>query len=312
MTGLSAPCPVDGGGPAQTAIGEQNNMTAAARLRELMARDAPVVAPLVLDPLSARLAEAAGFPAVYLGGGTLGYVKTSTEANLSLTQMAHAALEIRAACATPLILDGQCGWGDPMHVRNTVSIIEAVGAAAVEIEDQLMPKRAHHHIGIEHLIPTELMVEKIKVAIHTRRDPDFVLVGRTNACRTDNLDEALRRAEAYKRGGADVLLLLPKSPEEAIAIGERIEGPLFYMMLGGVGSIGMPIAELAKYGYKIVVDALTPFFAREKALRLCYEALAGEKVDPTVGADFSEETRHVHQTIDLSSLLEIERRTVER
>src|ERR1700676_1751225 len=97
-----------------------NMNTGAAILRGLIVGDKPVVAPLVLDPLSAMLAEAAGFEALYLGGGTLGYVKCSTEANLSLTQMAQAGIEIRAVCPRPLILDGQCGWGDPMHVRNTI------------------------------------------------------------------------------------------------------------------------------------------------------------------------------------------------
>jgi 2-methylisocitrate lyase-like PEP mutase family enzyme len=294
-------------------IGEKGGLmtSAPARLRELIAREPPTVAPLVLDPLSAKLAERAGFDAMYLGGGTLGYVTTATEANLSLTQITQTALEIRAASRLPLILDAQCGWGDPMHVHHTISMAEAAGAAAVEIEDQIMPKRAHHHIGIEHLVPTKLMVEKIKVAVAARQDPDFIIIGRTNACRTDSLDEAVRRAEAYKQAGADMLLVLPKNAEQAQAIGERVEGPLFYMMLGGIGSIRMPLGDLGKLGYKIVVDPLTPFFARQKAMRLCYEALATGRPDPTVGGDFSEEGNLVHETIRLEMLLDIERRTVE-
>ena len=93
----------------------------------------------------------------------MGYVKCGTEANLSLTEMCQAGLEIRVACPLPLILDGACGWGDPMHVRRTIQMSEAAGFAAIEIEDQLMPKRAHHHIGIEHLIPIELMVAKVRL-----------------------------------------------------------------------------------------------------------------------------------------------------
>jgi methylisocitrate lyase len=157
-----------------------------------------------------------------------------------------------------------------------------------------------------------MMVEKIKVAVATRRDPDFVIIGRTNACRSHNLDEALRRGEAYRRAGADMLLILPKNPEQARAIGERIGGPLFYMMLGGIDSIGMSFAELAKLGYALVVDPLTPFFAQQRALRLCYEALAKGLPDPTVAGRFNEESHLVHKVIDLETLLEIERRTVER
>ena len=286
--------------------------TAAATLRDIIARPTPTVVPLVLDPLSAKLAEAAGFEATYLGGGTLGYVKTGTEANLSLTQMVQTGLEIRAASPLPLILDGQCGWGDAMHMRNTILMTEAAGFAAIEIEDQLMPKRAHHHLNIEHVIPMEHMVEKIKVAVATRRDPDFVIIGRTNAMRSLGLDEALRRAEAYRKAGADVLLILPKTPEEARAIGERIEGPLFYMMMGGVGSIGMSYDELNKLGYKLINDALTPFYARQKALQLCYEALARGEIDPTVGTAFREVTENVHKLIDLETMLDAERRTVEK
>jgi methylisocitrate lyase len=286
--------------------------TGAARLRELLTREVPAVVPLVLDPLSAVLAERAGFEALYLGGGTLGYVTTGTEAHLSLTQMSQAVLQIRAASPLPLILDGQCGWGDAMHLHHTVRVVEAAGVAAIEIEDQLMPKRAHHHIGIEHLIPLELMVEKIKVAVAARRDPDLVIIARTNACRTHGLDEAVRRAEAYRRAGADMLLLLQKSPEEVRLIGERVEGPLFFMMLSGVASMDMSLAEFGKLGYRLVNDAQTPFYARQKALRLCYEALAKGLPDPTVGTDFSEESRRVHEAIGLQHLLEIERRSVER
>jgi methylisocitrate lyase len=286
--------------------------TASASLRALIEREVPPVVPLVLDPISAKMAQAAGFEALYLGGGTLGYVQTCTEANLTLTQMAQAGMEIRAASELPLIMDGACGYGDPMHLHHTIHMAEAAGFAAIEIEDQLLPKRAHHHIGIEHLIPQELMEHKIREAVAARRDPDFMIIGRTNACRSEGIDEALRRAEAYRRAGADMLLVLPKTPEQARAIGERIEGPLFYFMLGGPQSMGMSLAELGKLGYRIVCDAITPFLARQHALRLCYEAMAQGVPDPTFGNAYKDEDRMVLQTIGIDRLLEIERRTVER
>jgi methylisocitrate lyase len=286
--------------------------TAAAALRCLMSRPVPALAPLALDPLSALQAEAAGFEALYLGGGTLGYVKTCTEAHLSLTQICQALLEIRAASTLPVILDGQCGWGDAMHVHHTIRMVEAAGAAAIEIEDQLMPKRVHHHIGTEHLIPLEHMVEKIKVAVAARRDPDFVIIARTNACRSEGLDEALRRAEAYRAAGADLLLLLPKSPEEARTIGERFEGPLFYMMLRGMESMSMTLSELGNLGYRLATDGTTSFYARHKAQRQSYEALARGELDPIYGATQGAETEDVHRLLCLPALLDIESRTVER
>jgi methylisocitrate lyase len=285
--------------------------TGPAKLRALLDRDVPAVAPLALDPLSAKTAEAVGFEALYVGGGALGYVQTFSEATLALQELVHAAVDIRAASGLPLILDGTCGWGDPMHLHRTMRLSEAAGFAAIEIEDQLLPKRAHHHIDIEHLIPTDMMVHKIKEAVAARQDPDFVIIGRTNACRTDDIDTALARAEAYKRAGADMLLILPSTPEQYEAIARRFDGPLVYMTLAGIPSMGMTLEEAGRLGYKLVVDATTPLFARQKALRLCYEAIARGEVDPTFGGDYRGEVGHIHDVMGLEQMLEIERRTVE-
>jgi len=212
-----------------------------------------------------------------------------------------------------MIVDGQCGWGDPMHMDYTIRMVEASGLAGIEIEDQLQPKRVHHHVGIEHLIPLEMMVEKIRVAVEARRDPDFVIIARTNALRgPEGLDEALRRAEAFRAAGADMLLLLPKTPEDARAVGERIEGPLFYMTGGwDLAGIGMTPSELADLGYRLVIDAITPFYARFSAMRRAYVAMAQWQSDPILNGDYRAESEHVHRVIDLDRLLKIERRTVE-
>ena len=108
-------------------------------LKTMLTGKTVVVAPLVFDPLGARLAEQAGFKALYLGGGALGYLKTVTEANLGLAEMVQAGHDIMAATGVPLILDGACGWGDAMHMRRTIRACEAAGFGAIEIEDQIMP-----------------------------------------------------------------------------------------------------------------------------------------------------------------------------
>ena len=151
-------------------------------LRALMQGPLPVTAPLVLNPLMARMVEVAGFPAGYLGGGATGYQKVALEANLNLTEMCQAALDIRAVSSLPLILDGACGYGDPMHMHRTIGMVEAAGFAAIEIEDQLVPKRAHHHVGIEHMIPVELMAAKVREAVAARRHPDFLSSGARTPC----------------------------------------------------------------------------------------------------------------------------------
>jgi 2-methylisocitrate lyase-like PEP mutase family enzyme len=281
--------------------------------RRMISAAEPVVAPLVFDPISAKLAEAAGFSALYLGGGSMGYIKCGTEANLSLIEMAQAGVEIRTVCPLPLILDGACGWGDPMHIHRTIGMSEAAGFCAIELEDQLLPKRAHHHIGIEHMIPAELMTAKITEAVKARRDPDFVIIGRTNALRSEGRDEALRRAEAYHRAGADILYASGRNPDDLRFLGERLPPPLMYMTgAGGLAASPVSKAELAGLGFRLIVDATTPFLAMHKALRQCYAALAEGSPDPTLGSAIGAEQGEVHRTIDLEKMLDIERRTVER
>jgi methylisocitrate lyase len=281
--------------------------------RRLIAGDEPVFAPLVFNPISAMLAEAAGFKALYLGGGSMGYVKCGTEAQLSLTEMAQAAVDIRTVCRLPLILDGACGWGDPMHVQRTIRMSEAAGFAAIEIEDQILPKRAHHHIGVEHIIASELMEAKIRAAAAARTDPDFVIIGRTNAVRNTGLDDALRRAEAYKKAGSDILYVSGRKPEDLRFLGERLPAPLMYMSgAGGMSAAPLTAAELYDLGYRLIVDATTPLMAAHKALRQCYAALAKGEIDPLLGPEPGKEQEIVHRTINLDHMLEVERQTVER
>jgi 2-methylisocitrate lyase-like PEP mutase family enzyme len=273
-----------------------------------------VVAPLVFNPISAKLAEAAGFRALYLGGGALGYVKCVTEANLTLPEMVQIGIDIRTVCPLPLILDGACGWGDPMHVHRTVRMAEAAGFCAIEIEDQILPKRAHHHIGIEHIIPADLMTAKVAEAVAARTSRDFLIIARTNAARMHSLDEALTRAEKYRSAGADMLFVLPRSPDEVRAIGERLGAPIMYMTgVDGTAGGGFTERELSSLGFRLIVDPATPLLAMHKALRQCYRAMAAGSPDPLLGAGQGRaEQQLVHETIGLEAMLEIERRTVER
>jgi methylisocitrate lyase len=191
-------------------------------LRQLIRGDELIVAPVALNPIMARLAEEAGFKAIYMSGGSLGWYKCVTEANITLPEMAQVAVDMRAACKLPIVLDAGGGWGDPMHIQRTIALSEAAGFAAIEIEDQLLPRRVEHHVGIEHLVPTEFMVEKVKAAVAARTDPDFIIVARTNARRLHGLDEALRRGEAFKKAGADMVFVFTRNAEEMRTVGERV------------------------------------------------------------------------------------------
>src|SRR5665647_2269083 len=193
-------------------------------LKELIQADELVVAPVALNPIMARLAEDAGFKAVYLSGGSLGWLKCVTEANLSLTDMVELGVDIRGSTRIPIVLDAGGGWGEPVHLHRTIAMVEVAGFAAIEIEDQYLPRRVQHHIGEENLIPSEAMVLKIKEAVAARTDPNLIIIGRTNAQRSHGLDEALRRGEMYHRAGADMLFIHSRKPEELRRIGERLPG----------------------------------------------------------------------------------------
>ncbi|MGD9805526.1 MAG: oxaloacetate decarboxylase [Hyphomicrobiaceae bacterium] len=282
--------------------------------REMIAGPRPLVAPLVLNPIMAKLAEQAGFKAAYLGGGSTGYMKCVTEANLNISEMCQAALDIRAVSSLPLVLDGACGFGDPMHMHRTMGMTEAAGFAAIEIEDQILPKRAHHHIGIEHVIPTELMVAKIKECVAARRNPETVIIGRTNAARMHGLDEAFRRADAYRKAGADMLYVLAKTPDQVVTIAEKLGGPMMLLTSDDRRrALGLSLDELGSLGYRLICDASTPLMVIHKALRDCYAAMARDEMDPTLGESGAKaEQELVHKTIGLETMLAVERRTVEK
>ena len=283
-------------------------------LRALMQGPLPVTAPLVLNPLMARMVEQAGFPAGYLGGGATGYQKVSLEANLNLTEMCQAALDIGAVSSLPLILDGACGYGDPMHMHRTIGMSEAAGFAGIEIEDQLLPKRAHHHAGIEHMIPAELMAAKVQAAVSARRNPDFLIIARTNGVRASTMDDALRRAELYRKAGADVLLLsMAHRPEQLRAIAARLGGPLMYLTgRGGLAGLDMTLADLGGLGYRIVADPSTPLLTAYEAWQRTYAELRqafGARSEPR---DWSALEHDMLRVIGLETLLAVERATVEK
>jgi methylisocitrate lyase len=229
--------------------------------------------------------------------------------------MCQAALDIRAVSSLPLILDGACGFGDPMHMHRTIGMSEAAGFAGIEIEDQLMPKRAHHHVGIEHMIPMDLMAAKVKEAVAARRDPEFLIIGRTNAMRKNDMDEALRRGEAYRKAGADVLLLaLAYRPEQVRTIGERLGGPLMYLChRGGLKGLGMTLDDLGGLGYRIVADPSTALLAAFATWKRLYADLAeGFGVRSRDTTEWTPTEKEMLDLIGIERLLAIERATVEK
>ena len=202
-----------------------------------------------------------------MSGGSLGWYKCVTEANITLPEMAQLALDIRAACQLPIVLDAGGGWGDPMHMHRTIALSQAAGFAAIEIEDQVLPRRVEHHVGIEHLVTTEFMVEKVKAAVAARTDPEFLIVARTNAGRLYGLDEAIRRGEAFKKAGADMVFVFTRSAEEICRVGERLPPPLMtFTPADGFADFPLKERDLAALGFRLAASSGTAFAAMVKAV----------------------------------------------
>jgi methylisocitrate lyase len=271
-----------------------------------------VVAPVALNPIMARMAAEAGFKAVYLSGGSLGWYKGVTEAGLSLTEMIQVVVDIRTVCPLPVVLDAGGGWGDPVHIHRTIAMSEAAGVAAIEIEDQLLPRRVEHHVGIDHLVPMQLAVDRIREAVAARTDPDLLIIGRTNAVRVGGLDDALRRAEAMKKAGADMLFVWGRKPEEMRTIAERLPPPLMtFAPPDGFATFAFSRADLAGLGYRLAASSGTAFAALVKAVRQSYECLAQDRLDAFLGPGGAEkEMKEAHRITGLDRLLEVERRTM--
>src|SRR5919106_1958180 len=184
----------------------------AARLKE----PGLVAAPGVFDMISARIADGMGFDALYMTGyGIVASHLGLPDAGLATyTDMEERVRRIAGAISTPLIADGDTGYGGLLNVDHTVRGYEAANAQAIQIEDQEFPKRCGHTPG-RRVVPLEDAARRIKVAAQARSSRDFLIVARTDARTAEGLDEALRRGEAFARAGADVLFIeSPESVEE--------------------------------------------------------------------------------------------------
>jgi 2-methylisocitrate lyase-like PEP mutase family enzyme len=161
-------------------------------------------------------------------------------------------------------------------------------------------------------VPIGLATDRIREAVAARTNPDTVIVGRTNAIRVEGMDDALRRGEAMKQAGADMLFLWGRKPEEMRFIAERLPAPLMtFAPADGWATFAISKAEMAKMGYRLAASSGTAFAAMVKAVRQSYECLAQDKLDPFLGAGGAEkEMKAAHKVTGLERLLEIERRTM--
>ncbi|MEA3084819.1 MAG: hypothetical protein QOC89_2516, partial [Paraburkholderia sp.] len=197
-------------------------------LKARFARREIVTAPGIFDMISAKMADSMGFECLYMTGfGTVASYLGLPDAGLATyTDMVNRVAAFCGGTNTPMICDGDTGYGGLLNVAHTVRGYEQAGAAGIQLEDQEFPKKCGHTPG-RRVIPVEDMVRKIKVAVESRSDRDFQVVARTDARTSLGLDEALRRGEAYAKAGADVLFIeSPESIEELETIGRTFDVPL--------------------------------------------------------------------------------------
>jgi len=179
-------------------------MTLGERLRQ----DRILVAPGIFDGLSALIAARAGFEALYLSGASIAYTRfgRSDLGLVSMTEVVETLAAIRERVELPIIADGDTGFGNALNVIRTVRLFERAGANAIQIEDQVTPKRCGHLDG-KALIPAAEMVGKIKAALDARRSVETLIVARTDSVAAEGLDAALERAERYAEAGCDLLFI---------------------------------------------------------------------------------------------------------
>lgn len=248
-------------------------------LSERLKQTGLLVAPGCYDALSALMIERAGFEAAYVSGASIAYTRFGRPdiGLVSFSEVADTVAAISDRVGIPLIVDMDTGFGNALNVRRTVKLLARAGASALQLEDQVTPKRCGH-LNDKQLVPTAEMAGKIKAFLDARPDPNVLLVARTDAIAVEGFQAALDRAEAYAEAGADVLFIeAPQSMDELTAIGARFRGkiPLLANMIEGGKTPLTDASALEALGYSIVIfpggtvralaHALGDYFASMKA-----------------------------------------------
>ena len=255
-----------------------------------------LTAPGVFDLISARIADRMGFPALYMTG--YGVVASSfglPDAGLaSYTEMVDRVKTIAAGTLTPLIADGDTGYGGLLNVQRTVRGYEQAGAVAIQLEDQKIPKKCGHTPN-RRVIPVDDMVAKIRVAVAARESENFLVIARTDARTQYGLAEAIGRGQAFAKAGADVVFVeAPESVDEMIEICREIDGPLMANMVNGGKTPILSAEELKDLGYQIVIFPGTALLAAGSAVQSVYQhlkATGSSRGLPTPLYDFEEFNR---------------------
>ena len=245
-------------------------------LRELIFDPEILVIPVVHDPLCGRIAEQAGIKAIFSAGyaNSAAYLGRPDVSLMTLHEMVDCASRIVDAVNIPVFADGDTGYGNVTNVTRTVELYEKAGVAGLFIEDQVFPKRCGH-MEEKHVIPAMEMVAKIQAAVDARKDPDLVIMARTDAIAVHGIDEAIHRANLYREARADLLFVeAPRSIDEMRRICSEVKGPTFANNLPGGKTPFLTARELQDIGYAVVADATSCTYVIAHAVRELFAELA--------------------------------------
>lgn len=268
------------------------------RFREQMNRREAMIVPGAGNALTARVIADRQFEAVYVTGAGIAntHLGTPDIGLVTLTELAATVSTIAEICQLPLVVDIDTGFGNAINTRRTVRLIERAGGFAMQIEDQVFPKKCGHFSG-KAVIPVEEALSKIKAAVDAREDENTMIIARTDARAIDGIEAALDRAEAFIEAGADMTFVeAPRSEAEMGMITKRLSVPQVANMVVGGKTPLTPQARLVELGFSLILYANTPLQA---AMRAMTDVLNALKLDGDVSsvidrlADFDERQRLV-------------------
>jgi 2-methylisocitrate lyase-like PEP mutase family enzyme len=275
-------------------------MKTTTQLKQIVARRAAVQAPGTANALFARVIEELGFEVVYVtGAGVANMHLGAPDIGLTtLTEIANAVGAIADAVALPLIVDADTGFGNAVNMVRTVRVLERAGAAGLQIEDQIFPKKCGHFAGKD-VIPLDEMVQKVKAAVDARRDGDLQIIARTDARAVEGIDRAIARAHAYIEAGADIAFVeAPTSLAELARVTKEIKAPHVANIVFGGKTPDPGRAELTKLGFSLVLYANA---ALQAAVKAAFDVLGALKRDGSLDgvadriASFEERQRVVQK-----------------
>ena len=258
-------------------------------LRSRLAEPGAVVALGAHDGLTARIAERAGIEVLYHGGyATAAHHFGVPDVGLiGRAEVVESVRRMRAATDLPIVVDADTGYGSEAGVWLAVRELEAVGANAVQIEDQVSPKRCGHMEGKE-VIPADEMVIKVRAAVAARRSKETLIVARSDALQVHGLDDAIDRCNAYAAAGADLIFVdAPPTVEAYAAIAERCAAPGVANMSETGRSPVIPTDELEEMGYKLVIFPSTQTWLFAKAYEELCEAVLRDRTTAALADRFT-------------------------